>query len=105
MTEKARFAAALLATLGACALVVRCHGAGGREQPADSTKPEADASAEGQAASTIEGPSLWVVMDDARFADARALEDDAHHVEAAAALEADLGEDARRRGSAARRST
>ncbi len=90
MTEKARFVAALLATLGACALVVRCHGAGGREQPADSTKPEMDAGAEAQAASAIEGPSLWVVLDDPRFADARALEDDAHHVEAAAALEADL---------------
>jgi soluble lytic murein transglycosylase len=90
MTEKARFAAALLATLGACALVVRCHGAGGREQPADSTKPETDAGSEAQAASAVEGPSLWVVLDDPRFADARALEDDAHHVEAAAALEADL---------------
>ncbi len=89
MSEKVRFLAALLATLGACALVVRCHGAGGREQPADSTKPELDAS-EATASTPAEGPSLWVVLDDARFADARAFEDDAHHVDAANALQADL---------------
>jgi soluble lytic murein transglycosylase len=43
---------------------------------------------EPDAAQAQVGPALWVVLDDARFADARALEDDAHHVEAAAALEA-----------------
>jgi soluble lytic murein transglycosylase len=77
------------AAVGACVLGVRCHGAGGREVPADSTKPETDAAQDaGTAASAV--PALWVVLDDKRFADARALEDDAHHVEAAAALEADL---------------
>jgi len=78
-------AAGTLAVL-ACVLGVRCHGAGGREVPADSTKPELDASAEASAAVQT-GPSVWVVLDDPRFADARALEDDAHHAEAATALE------------------
>ena len=56
--------------------------------PADS-KPETDAGAEAAAQSSAQ-PPLWVVLDDARFADARAFEDDAHHAEAAAALDADL---------------
>ncbi len=89
MNEKVRFLAALFATLGACALVVRCHGAGGRDQPPDSTKPEIDAGSDASAMAP-EGPSLWVVLDDARFADARAFEDDAHHAEAASALQVDL---------------
>jgi len=75
--------------VAACVLGVRCHGAGGREVPADSTKPELDAAAEASVTAATPGPRLWVVLDDARFADARALEDDAHHAEAAAALEAD----------------
>ncbi len=74
------------------AAFARCHGAGGREVPADSTKTELDASEEADALGQAQiGPSLWVVLDDPRFADARSLEDDAHHAEAAAALDADLG--------------
>lgn len=86
---KGRARALVLATVCVSALGARCHGAGGREVPADS-KPEADAGAEAAAQSATQGPPLWVVLDDARFADARALEDDAHHAEAAAALDADL---------------
>ncbi len=70
---------------------VRCRGAGGREVPADSTKVEADAGVEeASTARVLEGPTLSVVLDDARFADARAFEDDAHHVEAGAALTASI---------------
>jgi soluble lytic murein transglycosylase len=80
----------VLATVCVSALGARCHGAGGREVPPDS-KPESDAGAEtGATQSATQGPPLWVVLDDARFADARAFEDDAHHAEAAAALDADL---------------
>ncbi|HEY1959703.1 MAG TPA: lytic transglycosylase domain-containing protein [Polyangiaceae bacterium] len=85
---KVRVSVAAALALATCALGVRCHGAGGREAPADSNKPEVDA-ADASAKAEM-GPPLWVVMDDARFKDARALEDDAHHAEAAAALEADL---------------
>ncbi len=68
---------------------VQCHGGGGRDVPADSTKPEVDAASEASTITSSITP-MWIVADDARFADARALEDDAHHAEAAAALEADL---------------
>ncbi len=87
---RARFAALVLATVCVSALGARCHGAGGREQAADSTKPESDAAVESGVSSAPQGPALWVVLDDPRFADARAFEDDAHHAEAAAALDADL---------------
>ncbi len=79
-----------IASFVVCAFGVRCHGAGGREVPADSTKPELDAAVEATTAQTSSVPALWIVLDDPRFADARAFEDDAHHAEAAAALEADL---------------
>ena len=86
----ARLRALVLATVCVSALGARCHGAGVREVPPDS-KTETDAGAEsGAAQGTAQGPPLWVVLDDARFADVRAFEDDAHHAEAAAALEADL---------------
>ena len=85
---RAGVCAACALAIVACALGVRCHGAGGRDVPPDSTRPVLDAAAEASARATT-GPALWVVLDDARFADARALEDDAHHVEAASALEAD----------------
>ena len=87
---KHRVGAAGALVVALCALGVRCHGAGGREAPADSTKPEVDAAADAATSAFDLGPPLWVVLDDPRFTDARALEDDAHHVEAAAALEADL---------------
>jgi soluble lytic murein transglycosylase len=90
MKFEARARALVLATVCVSALGARCHGAGGREVPPDS-KPEADAGAEtGALSNSVQGPPLWVVLDDPRFADARALEDDAHHAEAAAALDADL---------------
>ena len=87
---KARVSVAAALVVAICALGVRCHGAGGREVPADSNKPDLDAATDATASTEL-GPPLWVVLDDARFADARTLEDDAHHAEAAAALEADLG--------------
>jgi soluble lytic murein transglycosylase len=84
-----RARALVLATVCVAALGARCHGAGGREVAADSMKPEGDAGAESSVVQSAE-PALWVVLDDPRFADARAFEDDAHHAEAASALEADL---------------
>jgi soluble lytic murein transglycosylase len=85
---KALRAGAGAAVLGLAAFV-QCHGAGGRDVPADTATRDAGAIEEADAAEAQVGPALWVVLDDPRFADARALEDDAHHVEAAAALDAD----------------
>ncbi len=80
------------AALLALAVLVRCHGAGGRDVPADKATHDAGVvleEADGAAQAQV-GPALWVVLDDPRFADVRVLEDDVHHAEAAAALEADV---------------
>jgi len=97
MASASRLSARVVVPIGAVLAIaslafgVRCHGAGGREAPSDSTtKVETDAAPDATRARASELPAMWVVLDDARFADARAFEDDAKHADAAAALDADL---------------
>ena len=58
--------AGVIATVCVSALGVRCHGAGARDAPADSTKPESDAAAETSTNVSAQGPALWVWMEDPR---------------------------------------
>ena len=80
-----------LAALLAAVAAASCHGAGGREAPGDAKSAmEASAALRDGGAPAVEGPAIWGVLGDPRFAEARAFEASARHADAAKSFEASL---------------